>query len=474
MSQALLAVKDANNTTQTLSTFQDPTNSNGLVGSTAITDPTTGNKAQVAAFHNADNQNPGGTAYGILTGGVGQLVNPNGNLDRQRETGVDGVPAVGIASGAASFAQAFKTLIAGGTSVGTQNVTPAAMSGTIGGVAWSIQVGTVMSVDSGTQAENVVVAAVTSTQFTATFAKTHSANVVIRGFVFNQERDAAGEADGATGIGTAVAAEYEFNGGGPGGGNFDRARSLQAKGKTSLTISAGGTQGSTSLTVSSNTGLKAGMQVILQTGSYPTAGTYEAVYVDYSYVEGTNTVPLLSAIQLNNTYTAAVIDAFSATGPGLNGFNATGIGIEEEALWDPVSGLFYVERAATQDACPTQNIVLEAPGLYNGATMDRARAALNAIGAESTRGGGVSNTYNVSTASVIKNSPGRVIRVSVITAGSTAGTINDCTTTGAAAATNQIGSIPNTAGTVLYLDWPTTAGLVVVPGTGQVVAVNWD
>ena len=116
---------------------------------------------------------------------------------------------------------------------------------------------------------------------------------------------------------------------------------------------------------------------------------------------------------------------------------------------------------------------MECAALYNGTTLDRARAALNAIGAESTRGGGVSSTYNLSASTVVKATPGRAIRVSVITAGSTAGTLNDCTTTGAAAASNQIASIPNAVG-VIYLDWPTTAGLVYVPGTGQVVAINWD
>jgi hypothetical protein len=35
--------------------------------------------------------------------------------------------------------------------------------------------------------------------------------------------------------------------------------------------------------------------------------------------------------------------------------------LEEEALFDPVSGKYYVERAATQDAMPAANIVAEAP-----------------------------------------------------------------------------------------------------------------
>jgi hypothetical protein len=277
------------------------------------------------------------------------LLNVAGNLDRQRETGEDGIPANGISASAANFAMSFKTSIALAITANAspQAVTPGAMSGTINGVPWSIQQGSTLSIDTGANQEYVYVTSVTSTTFSAVFGKSHGTNSKVGGFVYNQERDAAGEADGAAGIGTAVAAEYEFNGGGPGGGSFDRARNLQGKGKTSQTISAGGTQGSLSLTIGANTGLKAGMQVMLATASFPTSGSYEAVYVDLSYVEGTNTVPLLSAIQLANTYTTVYYDAFSADGPGLSGFLPIGVGIEEEALYDPVTGLYFVERAAT-------------------------------------------------------------------------------------------------------------------------------
>lgn len=396
MSQTTLQVKDANNATQSLSTVTDPTNGGAMLGATTIADPTTGNKANVAAFHTADNQQPGGTAYGILSGGVAQLLNNAGNLDRQRSTGVDGVSSVGIPAGAASFAMSFKTSIASAITLNAspQIVTPAAMSGTVGGVPWTIQVGGVVVVDTGANQEQIYVTAVTSTTFTGIFTKNHSANVVVRGFVFNQERDAAGEADGATGIGTAVAAEYEFNGGAPGGGNFDRARSLQAKGKTIATITSGGGAASTSLVISAAGTLKAGMQVLLyKAANFPAAGYFETVYVDFSYTEGSTTVPLASAIVNGVTYDTIAYDAFSATGPGLNGFLPIGVGIEEEALYDPVSGLFYIERAATSDACAPQNVVLENPGLYNGATIDRARSAPGSLGAALVSSDGAKATY---------------------------------------------------------------------------------
>ena len=67
-------------------------------------------------------------------------------------------------------------------------------------------------------------------------------------------------------------------------------------------------------------------------------------------------------------------DIFASAGPGLNGFTPAGIGIEEEALYDPVSAKYYIERAATQDGCAPQNVVIESCGLWNGSSIDRLRS----------------------------------------------------------------------------------------------------
>lgn len=67
----------------------------------------------------------------------------------------------------------------------------------------------------------------------------------------------------------------------------------------------------------------------------------------------------------------------------------------------------------------------------------------------------------------------RVFTVTVVTAGSTPGTVNDVATTGAAAAGNQVFSLPNTVGSYI-VDWPILVGLVLVPGTGQVLAVSYS
>lgn len=87
--------------------------------------------------------------------------------------------------------------------------------------------------------------------------------------------------------------------------------------------------------------------------------------------------------------------------------------------------------------------------------------------------GGTYALLNVAASTVVKAVAGRCIRVSVVTAGSTAGTLNDCATIGAAAVANQFGTIPNTVGTYDF-EWPCGTGIVVVTGTGQVVAVSYD
>jgi len=85
---------------------------------------------------------------------------------------------------------------------------------------------------------------------------------------------------------------------------------------------------------------------------------------------------------------------------------------------------------------------------------------------------GQTSTKNVSASTVIKATAGRVFRVSVVTAGSAAGAVHDTTTTGAVAAANKIATIPNTVG-IYDLNWPCASGIVLVPGTGQVLAISY-
>lgn len=396
-------------------TATDVGTTNPLPVSAVLKDGVTSNLATVAVFHNADNQNPAGLGFGLLTGGVAQLINVSGNLDRQRETGIDNIPAVGIASGTQQVASPFSTTVATSIATGTQVVTPASMTGFNRGAAWSIQQGSVLTVSNsnGSNSENVVVTAVTGTTFTATYQQTKTGpGILVNGYTYNQARDAttpdgstgqgfaagatflfnptlnsanggwesersaAGELDGATGSGAAIAAEYENNSGGPvltsgkaSALQYDRGRNVQGKGLGTATISTGATNGSTSIVVTSAAAvnlLQPGSPLYLLTGSALT----EVVYVSNSYVPGTATINLQNAVVTGGETTVA-FDIYAPSGPGLSGFLPTGIEIADEAVWDPVSNRFYLERSATADASAPANVPLESPALFNGSTMDR-------------------------------------------------------------------------------------------------------
>ena len=101
-----------------------------------------------------------------------------------------------------------------------------------------------------------------------------------------------------------------------------------------------------------------------------------------------------------------------------------------------------------------------------------AEMRLDAQNALRVSSGGISNSYNITAAAAVKTTPGRLVKISVVTAGSAAGSANDCAATGDAAAANKIASIPNTVG-VITLDWPCAVGIVVTPGSGQVLAVSY-
>jgi len=78
---------------------------------------------------------------------------------------------------------------------------------------------------------------------------------------------------------------------------------------------------------------------------------------------------------------------------------------------------------------------------------------------------------NITAATVVKATPGRIVRVAVTTAGA-AGSIYDHATTSGVAAGNLIAAIPATVG-VFDLDWPCAVGIVVVPGAAQVCSVSF-
>jgi hypothetical protein len=85
---------------------------------------------------------------------------------------------------------------------------------------------------------------------------------------------------------------------------------------------------------------------------------------------------------------------------------------------------------------------------------------------------GAQTALNLTAATVIQASPGRLALVSVIVAGSAVGSASDAAAVADVAAGNQIATIPNTVG-VFDVDWPCLAGIVVTPGTGQTISVAY-
>jgi hypothetical protein len=326
-------------------------------------------KATVAQFHNADNQALG-AGYGLCTGGITQILNTaTGNLDRSRAAGYDQMAASGITAGQGYKAMAFQ--VGTSTAIGTAGQVTITLTGATGlkgtnhGVPWSIQVGTELIYDyGGANQENVLVTAVNAgtPSITFTCAKTHGASVIVVGFSYNQERDASGECDGASGAGTAIAAEYEFNAGGPGGANnYDRARNIMSKGIATASLSgySGGT-GQSSLTLSAGPAvsgpgsLQPGMMILLYgaAGITGTSSQVEAAYVGLNYVPGATTVPIICGTLASPgtinayAYTTIAWDSFVQQGPASSGFLPFGIGCEADTIFNPVDGKMYLQRAA--------------------------------------------------------------------------------------------------------------------------------
>ena len=84
---------------------------------------------------------------------------------------------------------------------------------------------------------------------------------------------------------------------------------------------------------------------------------------------------------------------------------------------------------------------------------------------------GTTNSGEITSTKVVKNVGGWIANISVIVAGSTTGLIYD-TNTAATISGNRLYTIPNTVG-VYVIQMPCNSGIVVAPGTSQVVAINY-
>lgn len=407
----------------------------------------------VVAYHSGDNQNVGGSGGSLLTAGVAQLLNALGNADRQRNISTDQQPSLGISAGAASFAQYFATTSTAGSITGgasSATITPANMFGIVIGNALTIsgaglsETVYVTSLPSGTTA---TVVPANGAPTNPTFKNSYSGSYTISGFLYNIERDASGENSGASGRGTAVAAEYEYTSGGPvlASGipsllSYDRE--VAALGKGAVNSGAGyaitsTTAGATSLTPTTPANFSS-----VTPGSWVRlsgSGTNEYVRVADSYViaASPSTIPLTNPV-INAGQTTATWDAFSANGPGQNPVLWTGEGFEGVILNDRTQPGFG--RA------------------FQG----------NSAGEASMTVGGLQTTAVAAAASAnIKAAPGRIARVLVTSAG-TASLIFYDNATGASTGT-IVGITPTTTtvGQVFDFQFPALIGISAVGGAGS-------
>jgi hypothetical protein len=82
----------------------------------------------------------------------------------------------------------------------------------------------------------------------------------------------------------------------------------------------------------------------------------------------------------------------------------------------------------------------------------------------------VRTALNIKVPTVVSTRPGRLLRLSVVRAGTTPGAVYDAETLAGTVAASRIATIPRTI--AMYdVEWPCDFGIVVVPGAGQVLAV---
>ncbi|WP_320533664.1 hypothetical protein [Robbsia andropogonis] len=89
------------------------------------------------------------------------------------------------------------------------------------------------------------------------------------------------------------------------------------------------------------------------------------------------------------------------------------------------------------------------------------------------RAGGGLSVLNITAATVVKSSPGTIFRANVVVAGTAAGGVYDASATSGNTAANLVATLPDTLGPI-ELEFPCANGILIVPGTGQTIAVSYS
>ena len=99
--------------------------------------------------------------------------------------------------------------------------------------------------------------------------------------------------------------------------------------------------------------------------------------------------------------------------------------------------------------------------------------AINGLATAATSLAGNLTSATVTASTLVVTGQGRLVSVAVVAKGSGAGTINNAQTVAAAAASNVLLTVPDTAETVLQAGQMFNLGLVIIPGTGQSINVTY-
>lgn len=105
-------------------------------------------------------------------------------------------------------------------------------------------------------------------------------------------------------------------------------------------------------------------------------------------------------------------------------------------------------------------------------TLKNIATALNTQVQNDTNLAGAQDFYNVTSATYIKNGPGRIVRISVVVTGSALGKIYDAVSI--SDLSRPIYPVTFAATGIQVVDLPFQYGLLVVPGTGQTLAGSFS
>ena len=215
------------------------------------------------------------------------------------------------------------------------------------------------------------------------------------------------------------------------------------------------------------------LMIIYDDGDQATtvASEYVQLVTNNAVVSSSNELPVTIKAQTSglaqDTTVNSVVTGLGTIGSGPPTLPGTATG---------VMGLLRLIAAGnlTQGIAAAGAAVSGNPVLIAGSDGTDVRTALSDTSGARVTTTSLLSSLDITTALAVKATPGYISKIVVITAGSGAGSVNDCASTGSVSNPgNQIFSIPNTAG-VYALDWPCANGICVSPGSGgQVVAVSY-